>query len=194
MPPPPPHRFPGPLARVSSTRPSGRSSERWSAAGGTARLSSCFFSSNRALGIPVCSFDASSKASHISLHTSAAALSPRNPDRSICAFFGSTLTFGASGSISGKNKFTAVLCTISSSNPSDWVILDSIQSARTVRLTLETSKDSRKLAGNLVFFRALLRARLSTTDEVPLMDGIVSQVVTAPDYDGRSDGGAVVSQ
>ena len=52
-------------------------------------------------------------------------------------------------------------------------ILCSIQTVRTDRLTFCTLTRELKFSGNLVDLRALLRARESLTDAVPLIDGIV---------------------
>jgi hypothetical protein len=110
----------------------------------------------------------------------AAASSPKKPARLICEDFGSTFAIAASDTgpssafgASGRNKLTAVLDTISSSKPSSWVILVSIHCLSTAWCTFETSTGLLKLAGNFVAFRALLSARESETDAVPLIDGML---------------------
>lgn len=66
----------------------------------------------------------------------------------------------------------AVELTISSSNPKRVVTFCSTHCVITGLLILPRLIFLAKLAGNLVALRALLRARASETEAVPLMDGI----------------------
>jgi hypothetical protein len=81
-------------------------------------------------------------ASNIMSHNSDANIpacsSPKNPAKSICALRGSTVTAVVlSSGASGKNKLTAVLCTISSSKPKHSVILFSIHCTNTARFNFD---------------------------------------------------------
>lgn len=118
---------------------------------------------------------ASSIMSHSSEQNFAAASSPKNPARSIWALRGSAVAAAALSSEedSGKNRLTAVLCTISSSKPKQSAICFSIHCTRTARFSfVKSSTVLWKLAGNLVVLSALLSARESSTEEVPLIAGI----------------------
>jgi hypothetical protein len=80
---------------------------------------------------------------------------------------------GPSSSRVGKKRLTAVDWTISSSNPSNSVILSSIHCVRMGRLIDSTLSFSLKFVGNLTEANRLCKARLSVTEAVPLMEGIV---------------------
>ena len=72
---------------------------------------------------------------------------------------------------------TAVDWTISSSKPKLAVMRCSIHCETTARLIFPTISFLAKLLGNLVFRRALFKARASSTDAVPLMDGMVWSLI-----------------
>lgn len=119
---------------------------------------------------------ASIRSSHNSAANFAACSTPKNPAMSICADLGSTVVFWfplSSGGV-GKNKLTAVHCTISSSNPSAAVIFCSIHPVKTGLFTLLNLTRVEKLAGNFVDLIALLRALVSATEAVPLMEGMLT--------------------
>jgi hypothetical protein len=141
-----------------------------------AAASSFFFSSSNFWGIPMGDCWASIKSSHNSEANFAACSSPKNPAMSICAVFGSTVVFWfpLSSGGDGKKRLTAVLCTISSSNPSKVVILCSIHCVNTGLFTLLNLTRVEKFAGNFVDLIALLWALESGTEEVPLMEGMVT--------------------
>lgn len=134
--------------------------------------SSFFFSSSSLRGMPMGRSWASNSIVHSSAANSAAGASPKKAPKSIWATRG--LTSGVLPSMgSGKNKLTAVEATISSSNPSICSILASTQGCKTDLLTLATSKGVLKLVGKVVDFKALARARLSSTEAEPLMAGMI---------------------
>jgi hypothetical protein len=74
----------------------------------------------------------------------------------------------------GKNKLIAVDETISSSNPRMAVTFCSIHCVKTAWLIFSKLTGLEKLFGNRVAFSALLRARASDTEAVPLMEGMLA--------------------
>ena len=120
------------------------------------------------MGIPELLDSASNIKFQTSLANDADSSSPKKPTKSNCARRGS----GPSPS-EGKNKLIAVEETISSSNPSIEVTFCSIHCVKTGLLTFSKLTFFEKFFGNRVDLRALLRARASETDAVPLMDGML---------------------
>ena len=119
---------------------------------------------------------ASSSSSHNSRQKMADSFSPRNAARSTCASLGSTAAGGApSSGTGGKNKFTAMLWTISSSSPPNRAVMrSSIHCVRMSRWARVVSTRREKLAGNLVERTNFVRARSSAMEPVPLMVGIAA--------------------
>lgn len=136
---------------------------------------SFFFSSTRTFDIPDGDCCASNSNVHNSLAKEAASSIPKKPARSSCARLGSTL--GGCWVLllsipEGKNRFTAVLCTMSSSNPSTAVMRCSTQFDKTGILIFDKKTGVEKLDGNLVLFSIFVMAWSSETLAVPLMEGI----------------------
>jgi len=104
-----------------------------------AAANSFFFCSMRVRGIPDGLVCASKSKVQTSLQNRFAPSSPRNPTKSNCACFGSGDTAAATPSTSsGRNKFTTVDVTISSSKPNRVVMVCSIHWTITGRLIWES--------------------------------------------------------
>lgn len=108
----------------------------------------------------------------------AASSSPKKPARFNCARFGSI--FGGAvpasnaGFVVGKNKFIAVDATISSSKPSNSVILRSTHCDITGMLIFCKFTSVEKLDGNVVVLSNFFIAWSSSTLIVPLIVGILN--------------------
>ena len=137
---------------------------------------SAFLASSSFLGMPPGLSCASSSSSHNSRQKMADSFSPRKAARSTCASLGSTVAGGApSSGTGGKNKFTAMLWTISSSSPPNRAVMrSSIHCVRMSRWARVVSTRREKLAGNLVERTNFVRARSSAMEPVPLMVGIAA--------------------